>query len=144
VAHVELSISDPTLAQLPGTLGLWALSVRAATEPCILISKHGLVVEASPGFGDLFSIEVEGLIDRRLINGVMRLLDFSARRGILPEREVEKIPPLLAARTGQMARGLMRVTVGESSATTVDAVSIPLRDRAALVGSLTFFSTVGS
>lgn len=144
MAHLELSIQDPTLAQPQGSLDLWTISVRAAAEPCIVLNSQGVVVAASPGCVELFGIDVEDLLQRRLVNGVMRLLDFSARRGVLPESEVEKIPPLLALRSGSLARGLMRVAVVNSPATTVDAVSIPLRDRSTVVGSLTFFAPVGS
>jgi PAS domain-containing protein len=144
VAHIELSIQDPTLALPQGSLDLWAYSVRVASEPCIVLNNQGFVVAASPGCADLFGIDVDDLVQRRLVNGVMRLLDFSARRGVLPESEVEKIPPLLALRSGSLARGLMRVAVVNSPATTVDAVSIPLRDRSTVLGSLTFFAPVGS
>ncbi len=148
MAHVELSISeaaDPRSTPPRGfgaSVDLWAAAVAAATEPCLLLDGTGAVVAASPGCASLLGVDLAAATGRRLVDGVLRLLDFNAVSGELPGWEVDKIPPLLAIATGGLARGLIRVA-GEDSASTVDAVSTPLRERAAVVGSLTFFAPVG-
>jgi hypothetical protein len=73
---------------------------------------------------------------------VLRLLDFNRVSGELPGWEVDKIPPLLALTTGGLARGLIRVPGIAGGISTVDAISVPLRDGADVVGSLTFFALV--
>jgi hypothetical protein len=157
VAHVEFSLSElgePTEAPrripvhgragqgLDGSLDRWAFVVSGATEPCLLVEVTGVVVAASPGCADLLSINSTDAVGRRLVNDVLRLLDFRTVSRELPEWEVDKIPPLLACRSGVLARGLLRVAAGDVTET-VDAISTPLRDGAAVVGSLTFFAPVG-
>lgn len=157
MAHVEFSLSElgepaeaprrtPLRARarqdLDGSLDRWAFVVCGASEPCLLIDATGIVVAASPGCTDLFSINSTDAVGRRLVNDVLRLLDFNTVSGELPEWEVDKIPPLLACRSGVLARGLLRVAAGDV-AETVDAISTPLRDGATVVGSLTFFAPVG-
>ena len=147
LAHVELSLSDlygqdHLAGGFLGSLDLWSYTVGAANEPCLLIDVDGVVVAASPGCGRLFDIEPRGAEGRRLVDGVLRLLDFNVVSGELPGWEVDKIPPLLAANTGGLARGLMRVSGPDGAPSTVDAISVPLRDGDKVVGSLTFFALV--
>jgi hypothetical protein len=61
----------------------------------------------------------------------------------LYEPEIERIPPLLAIRSGRLARGLMRVQTDVGDAhLTVDAIATPLLVDGEVVASLTFFSAV--
>jgi PAS domain-containing protein len=153
VAHVELSLSElpdpaPGRAQPGGTLGLWSFAVEIAPEPCVLLDAGGVVVAASPGCGALFGIEPAEAIGLRLVDEVLRLLDFNAVSGELRGWEVDMIPPLLAISSGGLARGLVRVSggsgpAGSAGASTVDAISTPVRDGGEVVGSLTFFAPVG-
>lgn len=69
------------------------------------------------------------------------LLDFSADAGALPDEEINRIPPALALNPGVQARAVLRVWTGLTPRT-IDAVSTPLRDGSAVVGSLTFFTVV--
>ena len=84
------------------------------------------------------------LIGRPLLDGGLRLLDFTANRGELTEAEADKIPPLLALSSGRLARGLLRVQAAsaDNSDATVDAISTPVLTDGTVAGSLTFFSEV--
>ena len=149
MAHVELSFSGPHLQpppfaedRLPPSLDHWAVAVAAASEPCLLLDRDGMVVAASTACGRLLGLDPYQAIGRRLVDGVVHLLDFNAISGQLPEWEVEKIPPLLPLSTGGLARGLLRVPGVDGPPSTVDAISTPLREGPVVVGSLTFFAPV--
>jgi hypothetical protein len=154
LAHVDLTLSDlrdPHGSGLPagfiGPLDLWSHPVSVASEPCVLIDAAGVVIAASPGCGDLLGIDAQSAVGRRLVDGVLHLLDFGAIPNDLPSWEAEKIPPCQAASTGGLSRGLLRVRGRGGLPCTVDAISVPLRDAGPLeagrvVGSLTFFARV--
>jgi hypothetical protein len=141
VPHVELSLSDLT-SGYTGSLDRWGPVVAAATEPCIVLDAAGVVVAASPGCRGLLAVDPSEAPGHRLVDGVLRLLDFNAVSGELPDWEADKIPPLLAIASGGLARGLLRVPDDQGSARTVDAVSAPLRDGPTVVGSITYFAPV--
>jgi len=147
MAHVDLSLSELVESgqhreRFDGSLDLWAYAVSVANEPSVLVDVHGIVVTASPGCGVLFGIRSADAVGRPLVDGVLRLLDFNRVSGDLPGWEVDRIPPLLAIKTGSLARGLLRVPGADGVPSTVDAISVPLRDGPELVGSLTFFALV--
>jgi hypothetical protein len=134
-----------------GPLELWSHPVGVASEPCVLIDAAGVVVSASPGCGHLLGIDARSAVGRKLVDGVLHLLDFGAIPTDLPSWEAEKIPPCQAASTGGLSRGLLRFRGRGGLPCTVDAISVPLRDsgpfgpeasRSAVVGSLTFFALV--
>jgi hypothetical protein len=137
----ELSGPSPHGRAWQRSLSMWADTASVANEPCIVIDRVGDVVAASPGCADLFMIDVAAAAGRALVGAVLDLRDFSARQGTLPDWEVKKIPPLLALSSRALARGLLRVWVG-NSAETVDAISVPLIDSGVIVGSLSFFLPV--
>ncbi len=157
--HVELSLSEalvpgdvaggrPLLsrpahaAQSGSTLECWSFAVATADEPCLLMDGSGLVVSASPGCRTLFGIEPRAAVGRHLVGDVLRLLDFTAASGELPDWEIDKVPPVLAYTSGGLARGLLRIAGPGGATSTVDAISTPMRDGDAVVGSLTFFAAV--
>jgi hypothetical protein len=144
VPHVELSLSE--VAGRPGgfdgSLDRWGFVVASATEPCLVIDAAGVVVAASPGCRGLLGPDPAAATGRRLVDGVLRLLDFNAVSGELPDWEADKIPPLLAIASGGLARGLLRMPDEQGVPRTVDAVSAPLRDGATIVGSITYFAPV--
>jgi len=145
VSFVELSIPDPGFTGRPrfdSSLDLWGHTARQAQEPCLVLDVNANVVAASPGCGEMFAFTATDAVGRRLTD-VLRLLDFNAVAGKLPEWEVDKVPPLLAISTAVLARGLLRLRKADGSAVTVDAISVPLRDGVRVVGSLTFFAPVG-
>jgi len=149
MAHVDLALSDLTDAGrvlgVSGSLDLWAYPVSMAAEPCLLVDAAGVLVAASPGCTELLGIDPNTAVGRPLVGGVLHLLDFGAIVSDLPAWEADKIPPRLAATTGGLARGLMRVRGPDGSPITVDAVSVPLRDNtqsSPVVGSLTFCALV--
>lgn len=149
MAHVELALSELTdpgrVLGVSGSLDLWRYPVGLAAEPCLLVDASGVVVAASPGCEALLGIDSRDAVGRALVGGVLHLLDFGAVASALPAFEADKIPPRLAATTGGLARGLMRVRGPDGHPRTVDAISVPLRDNAPasrVVGSLSFFSYV--
>lgn len=150
MAHVELSLTDPGLPvplDYDGdgagmALGRWAAAVAAADDPCLLLDQRGVVVAASGACGRLFAFSSADAAGCHLLDGLLRLLDFTSASGELPDREVEKIPPLLVLSSGSLARGLLRVSSDEGATSTVDTISAPLRDGDRVVGSLTFFAVV--
>ena len=102
-----------------------------------------MVIAASDLCGELLGFNPSQAVGRHLVDGVLRLLDFNAVSGELPGWEVDKIPPLLAVKSGGLARGLLRFTNSVGVPSTVDAISAPLRDGPRIVGSVTFFAPVG-
>jgi len=150
VAHVDLALSDLTdpgrlSIGAEGALDLWAFPVRVAAEACLLVDAAEVVVAASPGCEALLGIDPQFAVGRALVGGVLQLLDFGAVVAPLPPWEADKIPPRLAAKTGGLARGLMRVAGPGGAPRTVDAISVPLRENAPtspVVGSLTFCALV--
>ena len=148
MAHVEFALSDLTdpgrlPGGFPGSVDLWAQPVSVAAEACLLVDASGVVVAASPGCRAMLGVDPQAAVRRSLAGGVLHLLDFGPIISDLPAWEVDKIPPRLAARTGGLARGLIRFQA-PGGPRTVDAISVPLRDAAAgqVVGSLTFFALV--
>jgi hypothetical protein len=145
LSFIELSIPDPGLAgraSFGSTIDLWDFAVRQANEACLVLDNSFTVVAASPGCAGLLSVVAADAVGRRLLD-VLPLLDFNTAGGRLPKSEVDKIPPLAAISTGMLARGLLRVPGPDNVPTTVDAISVPLRDPDGVAGSLTFFAPVG-
>ncbi|GAB3184254.1 hypothetical protein FHX75_121244 [Micromonospora palomenae] len=152
MAHVELSLSEvfaptPRTPTEPGcdNVGQWSAMVSHAEEPCLLIDADTRVVAISSAGCDLLCLGApEDVVGLPLLEGGLRLLDFTAARGELTEQETDKIPPLLALHSGRLARGLLRVQpAGEDAPdATVDAISTPVLTDGSVAGSLTFFSEI--
>jgi PAS domain-containing protein len=115
-----------------------------AAEPALIIDPIGTILAVSPSATALLGLgRPADAVGQPLLGGVIRLIDFTAGGGDLDEPELERIPPLLAIRSGRLARGLMRVQTAEGEAhLTVDAIATPLTDAGDVVASLTFFSAV--
>ena len=161
--HVELSLSDDSLAQDPSraattalgaaptpapsgrvTLQHWAELVSAADEACLVLDADGMIVACSPAFRALLGRPEEAEHDQEWVGrGLLEalfLVDLTGAAEPLAPWEAERIPPLLALSTGKLARGVIRVRLGDS-VRTVDAVSTPLGgvgDGQGVSGSLTF------
>jgi hypothetical protein len=158
VPHVELSLSDEGESEEPRREGPWgsrvspvrhwARTVAEADDPCVVLDVDGMIVASSQSCRDLLGTDGRlapagspqdwsgrGLLD------VLRLVDLTAAGGPLATWEAERIPPLLALATGNLARGLIRVRLGDLTRT-VDVVSTPVSDGAAVSGSLSFFRRV--
>jgi hypothetical protein len=148
VAHVELSLSEvfgeAPAEQESDNVGQWSGTVSRAAEPCLLIDADTCVVAISSSGCDLLCLGApEDVIGLPLLEGGLRLVDFTASPSELTEQETDKIPPLLALHSGRLARGLLRVRrPGTDAGTTVDAISTPVLTGASVAGSLTFFSVV--
>lgn len=153
MAHVELSLTESFAPHVrpsadstaAGSVSRWAAMVAEATEPCLVIDGNASIVAASVSCCTLLGLgDPETIEGRFLLDGVLRLVDFTAARGELTEAEIDKIPPLLALSSGRLARGLMRVHDGAEGGldATVDAIATPLWDDTTVVGSLTFFSAI--
>ncbi|MGK5445717.1 PAS domain-containing protein [Micromonospora sp. URMC 105] len=152
MAHVELSLSEvfapesrtPT-EQESDNVGQWSATVSHADEPCLLIDSDTRVVAISSSGCRLLCLGApEDVVGLPLLEGRLRLLDFTAARGELTEQDTDKIPPLLALHSGRLARGLLRIQAAGEDApdATVDAISTPVLATGAVAGSLTFFSEV--
>ncbi|MGC4806531.1 hypothetical protein [Micromonospora sp. DT233] len=151
MAHLELSLSEAFVPATHSALrpesdnfAQWSATVFRAAEPCLLIDIGTRVVAVSAAGCKLLCLSCpENVIGLPLLDGCLRLLDFTANRGELTEQETDKIPPLLALHSGRLARGLLRVqaTAGQSDPT-VDAISTPVLTNGKVAGSLTFFSEV--
>nr|MDT0659820.1 hypothetical protein [Micromonospora sp. DSM 115978] len=152
MAHVELSLSEafaPPVAPLPepetDSFDHWCATVSSAAEPCLLIDTERVILAVSRSCCELLGLPAPTrILGHQLLDGELKLLDFTASRGELPEPETEKIPPLLALSSGRMARGLLRVAGGalRDSDATVDAIATPLLRDDTVAGSLTFFLEV--
>ena len=152
MAHVELSLSGvfvpqartPAEAEFLTSVGRWIATVETAAEPCLIIDSVGTICALSPSAGALLGLGTPAeAVGEPLLGGVLRLIDFTAGAGELDEPEIERIPPLLAIRSGRLARGLMRVQTDVGDAhLTVDAIATPLLMDGEAVASLTFFSAV--
>ena len=140
--HVELSLSEPHVRRTPVecSLVLWAPAVSDAAEPCLAIDDKAVIVALSGAAQDLLGLD-RSAVGRSLLDGVLRLLDFSSAANPLEESELGKIPPLLALSSGRLARGLLRVSC-TAGACTLDAIAAPLFDGGTACGSLTFFSEI--
>ena len=155
MAHVELSLTESFVPQQAGPdpapagpdasdeLARWAAAVASANEPCLVIDNEAMIVAASRSCHELLALGEAGTaVGRFLLDGVLRLVDFTAARELLTEVEMDKIPPLLALSSGRLARGLMRVYDGSEFDATVDAIAAPLCNGSTVVGSLTFLSAI--
>lgn len=151
MAHVELSLSEAFVPR-PGTtiepeyggsVDLWAPTVAAAAEPCLLIGADMAIVAVSDSCCELLGLGAASEATGRPLvgGGALRLVDFTQAQGQLSEIEIEKIPPLLALSSGRLARGLLRAVAG-GDVITVDAIATPLFDDHDVAGSLTFFCEV--
>jgi PAS domain-containing protein len=165
VAHVELSLSEalvppartptshtgsagPHLGHRPGppqdTLSRWAVAVAAAAEPCLLIDARSRIVASSAAYRELLGLADPAAAAGRPLLDTLQLIDFTAAPSPLDEVDADKIPPLLALNSGRLARGLLRVGpagAGEPPGT-LDAITTPLLEGGAVVGSLTFLSAI--
>lgn len=129
----------PTLRAVDRLVG-WADVVTTADEPCLALDPDGVVTAVSPSCLVLLGVGAAAdLVGRGLLDDVVELVDFTASQGRLLDCELDRIPPLLALRSGGLARGLMRVQVADA-VRTLDAVSTPLRAGDRVLGSLTFFT----
>ena len=153
MAHVELSLSGafvpqartPAEVEFVANLERWAATVAAAAEPCLIVDTETTILAVSPSCGELLGLgkPAEAIGQQLLDRGVLRLIDFTAGGGELARPEIEKIPPVLAIRSGRLARGLMRVQADPAyTAITIDAIATPLMEAEQVVASLTFFSAV--
>lgn len=152
MAHVELSLSGafvpqartPVEAEFVSGIGRWTSTVASAVEPCLVIDVTTTILAVSPSCSELLGLGSPAeAVGQPLLGGVLRLIDFTAGGGELAEPEVEKIPPLLAIRSEQLARGLMRVQPeAGGQPLTVDAIATPLGMDGQIVASLTFFSAI--
>ena len=150
MAHLEMSLSEPLLGPtselviggLLSTVDHWADAVDGASEPCLVIDSRAVITAASPAACRLLGFaNPEAATGLCLHDGVLPLVDFTAAAGMLPDTEISKIPSVQALLSERLARGLVRVRLG-NDIVTMDAVATPLLEGSVTVGSLTFFCTV--
>jgi hypothetical protein len=142
VPRVELSITDlgPVVPPPPDPLGHWIRAVAGAVEPCLVVDKRAVIVAMSQPCVAMLGL-AGSPIGASLREGPLKIIDFGVNGDKLSENEVGKVPPILAATSGRLARGLIRVRC-DGSVYTLDAVATPVGPSNAVAGSLTFFSPV--
>ena len=135
-----------TLPTVPRTLDLdglrdgattaWHTAVRASAEACLLLDSEGRVCAASLPASEVLG-GISGAIGARFAD-LVSSVDFTS--GAAPDLEPERsMPPLRSLATGGLARGLMRLRVGDGSLVTYDVVAVPLERQCAV---LAFFVAV--
>jgi len=152
VAHVELSLSNafvpqarmPAETEFVSSVDQWIATVTTAAEACLVIDVTSRILAVSPAGAQMLGLgQPAEAVGQPLLGGVLRLIDFTAGGGELDEPEIERIPPLLAIRSGRLARCLMRVQTETGEAhLTVDAIATPLLQGGDVIASLTFLSAV--
>ncbi|MDX6268109.1 MAG: hypothetical protein QOD70_2849 [Frankiales bacterium] len=118
---------------LDGTplLEAWAARVRDAAEAMLLVDRSGRLVALSGRCAELLGLDV-ALAAGTLLLDLVRVVDFTAAAAPVPDPEVQ-LPPLRAADTGRVNRGLVRLRTG-AVARSYDVVGIPLSDGAGALG----------
>jgi hypothetical protein len=136
-----------TLPTVPRTLDLdadrhdvakeaWHAAVRSSAEACLLLDDQGRVCAASLPAAQVLG-GISGAIGAKFAD-LVSAVDFTS--GAAPDLEPERsMPPLRSLATGGLARGLMRVRVGDGSLVTYDVVAVPLERQCAV---LAFFVAV--
>jgi len=144
LGSVRAAGADPAEAEFAAGIDRWGTTVATAAEPCLIIDGASTILAVSPSAAELLGLgRPAETVGQPLLGGVLRLIDFTAGGGELDEPEIERIPPLLAIKSGRLARGLMRVQTDAGDAhLTVDAIATPLTEAGDVVASLTFFSAV--
>ena len=151
VAHLEMSVSEPfvgppyelPIAPLAGTtIDHWADAVDGAAEPSLVIDGRAEIAAMSPAACRMFGFEdPQAAAGLCLRDAVLPLVDFTAAASPLPDTELSKMPSIQALLSERLARGLLRVRLGDKIST-IDAVATPLFEGEHAVGSLTFFCSV--
>lgn len=146
MTHVELSLSPTGFRAASGAaepaLERWAAALSQAGEAALIIDAEAQIVAYTATCAELLCLRNSSIGDR--LQDALRLIDFTAAGIDLPDAERDLIPPLLAIASGRLARGLIRVRCADnvSATRTLDAISTPLRQDDAAVGSLTFLCEI--
>lgn len=123
-------------------LGRWSAAAAAAQDGCLVLDPDGQIVSLSATAAELLDCSDGGVIGRRLID-VATLIDFDT--GELSPDYAERVPPLAALNTGNIARSLIRVRHRDDSPVTLDVCGVPLHDAAGrIVGSLSFVNPLAA
>jgi PAS domain-containing protein len=124
------------------TIDNWADAVDGAAEPSLVIDGRAVIAAVSPTACELFGLaDPETASGLCLHDAVLPLVDFTAAASPLPDTELSKMPSIQALLSERLARGLLRVRLGDEILT-IDAVATPLLENGHVVGSLTFFCSV--
>ncbi|MBB5870921.1 PAS domain-containing protein [Allocatelliglobosispora scoriae] len=146
MTHVELSLSPTGFHAGTGAaepaLERWATALVNAGEAALIIDAEAQIVAYTASCARLLCLRNSSLGGR--LHDALRLIDFTAAGIDLPDAERDLIPPLLAIASGRLARGLIRVRCVDQDTTTrtLDAISTPVRQDDAAVGSLTFLCEI--
>ena len=133
----RLSSNGSVDARATECLASWAIQVRDAVEPSLVVDADGRVAAVSAGAGVLLGIDVSTCVGARLLDLVV-LVDFTETGVPLLDPEMSA-PPLRALRSGRMSRGLMRLRLPRGGMPTYDVVGVPLAHGA---GALAFLTEV--
>ncbi len=122
---------------LEGGIAAWAQRVTEAQEACLVLNERGRVVAMSTGCGMSLNLDPTACLGRPLLE-LVTLVDFS-QTGVPVDDPDAQLPPLKALRSGNLARGLVRLRLAPGVLTTYDVVGIPLAGGQGVLG---FFSEV--
>jgi hypothetical protein len=125
----------PVDSRAAACLASWAIQVRDAVEPSLVLDADGRVAAMSAGAGVLLGVDVSSCAGARLLDLVV-LCDFTETGVPLVDPEMSA-PPLRALRSGRMSRGLMRLRLPRGTMPTYDVVGVPLAHGAGVVAFLT-------
>ncbi|MCW2668585.1 MAG: hypothetical protein JWO27_482 [Frankiales bacterium] len=116
---------------LDGTplLEAWAGRVRDAAEAMLLVDRSGRLMALSRPCGELLGLDLARAPGALLLD-LVQVVDFTAAAGPVPDPEVQ-LPPLRAAVTGRLNRGLVRLRT-DGTVRSYDVVGIPLSEAGAL------------
>lgn len=122
---------------LVGGIAAWAERVTEAQETVLVLNDRGRVVAISTGAALALNLDLSSCLGRPLLE-LVTVVDFT-ETGVPVEDPDVQLPPLKALRSQSMARGLVRLRLGQGVLTTYDCVGVPLAGGS---GVLAFFAEV--
>jgi PAS domain-containing protein len=124
------------------TLGQWVKVVNASLDACLVVDEDGRIAAVSGRAADLIGEPADGILDRALVDDVLRIVDFT--HAAAPGDDVDRrIPPIAALRDDHLSRGLLRLMRPDGDLIMLDAVAAPIHDdHRRIVGAITFFASL--
>jgi len=123
-------------------LGPWVKLVNASLDPCLVVDEHARIAAVSWLAAELIGEPADGIVDRALVDDVLRIVDFT--HAAAPGDDYDRrIPPIAALRDDHLSRGVLRLMRPDGDLITLDAVAAPIHDEhQRIVGSITFFASL--
>lgn len=124
------------------TLGQWVKVVNGSLDPCLVVDEHARIAAVSALAAELIGEPADGILDRALVDDVLRIVDFT--HAAAPGDDYDRrIPPIAALRDDHLSRGLLRLLRPDGDLIMLDAVAAPIHDEhRRIVGAITFFASL--